>query len=262
MQFPTQIAAGFSLAAVIAALAQRLRLLTASGALAAAFVGGCVFGFGGWAASAPLLVFFATSNLLGRYKKAVKTARSMEKSGPRDAFQVLANGAVASGLIVCYAVHEWRSPILLVAFAASLAEANADTWATEIGSAVRGKAWNILTLSPVTPGRSGGVTLPGTLAALGGSFAIALVSMPLFHARHAHATVCLVALSGFLGSLIDSIIGASLQAGYRNNKGEYAESEIEGYRHVRGIHFIGNNAVNAIGTASAALIAMLLTLLS
>ncbi|HEY3332483.1 MAG TPA: DUF92 domain-containing protein [Capsulimonadaceae bacterium] len=250
-----QLITGVCFAATIAIVAYRLGLLSPSGAFAAIVVGACAFGVGGWRAAAPLLTFFATSNLLARYKRKVKHNREVEKSGPRDAQQVLANGGIAAVAIVAEALWPDHARICNVAFVAALAEANADTWATEIGSASRGPARLITTLRPVPPGRSGGVTVPGTLAALAGSAVVALSALPLLGTDASRSLVA-VTLCGFAGSLIDSFLGATLQARYSSVDDHYAESPRIGFTLAGGLAWVRNDMVNLIGTLSASLFAI------
>ena len=85
------------------------------------------------------------------------------KAGPRDAWQVLANGGVATAAIVA------GGPLGVAAFAGAYAAANADTWGTEIGMLARQAPRSILTGKPLATGISGGVTLVGTLAEAAGA---------------------------------------------------------------------------------------------
>jgi uncharacterized protein (TIGR00297 family) len=146
----------------------------------------------------------------------------------RSASQVMANLGVA-GLIVVVAPAAW--PVLALA---ALAEAAADTCSSEIGMAFPGKTVLITTWRSVPPGMDGGVSLFGTAAALlaagvvaGAGRALGLVPT--------HLLVAIV-LAGFLGSLVDSLLGALLER--------------------RG--WLNNDAVNLLGTATAVGIAWVL----
>src|SRR5207248_1511948 len=89
---------GLFLSGMIAALAWRRGSLSPSGALAAVATGAIIYVGGGAVWFAALIVFFATSTLLGRVSAARKAVikREFEKGDTRDAFQVLANGGVAA----------------------------------------------------------------------------------------------------------------------------------------------------------------------
>ncbi len=143
----------------------------------------------------------------------------------RSASQVMANLGVA-GLMVALAPKLW--PVLALA---ALAEAAADTCSSEIGMAFPGKTVLITTWKPVAPGIDGGVTLLGTMAAL---IAASVVAFPAWVLGLAtiHFMVVVIA-AGFVGSLVDSLLGALLER--------------------RG--WLNNDAVNLLGTATATAIA-------
>ncbi|MCA9091676.1 MAG: DUF92 domain-containing protein, partial [Planctomycetaceae bacterium] len=59
-----EIGIAFGAAALIAGSAWRVRMLTVSGAVAAAVLGGTVTAAGGWSWGIVLIVFFVTSSIL------------------------------------------------------------------------------------------------------------------------------------------------------------------------------------------------------
>ncbi len=234
---------GLALAGAVAALAHRAHVLTRSGAFAAWAVGTVVFGIGGWWASAALLTFFVSSSLLSRWRRRQKESLGYEKGGRRDAGQVLANGGVAA---LCLLLP-LGTPNALPLFLAALAAANADTWATEIGSAVGGRPYDLRTGRQADAGTSGAVSLPGTLAALLGLFA------------GSPKAFAVVTLAGFGGALCDSLFGAAVQAQWRDpgHPGRWTEQPQAGSPQ-RGVRGVGNDAVNWLCTLSGAgLVALL-----
>src|SRR5437016_1282237 len=87
---------GFVLAGVITALAFRGRALSGGGAIAAVAVGTLAV-TAGWTWGVVLIAYFVSSAFLSRFgasRKERVTAGRLEKAGPRDATQVLANGGV------------------------------------------------------------------------------------------------------------------------------------------------------------------------
>ncbi|HEY3313428.1 MAG TPA: DUF92 domain-containing protein [Anaerolineales bacterium] len=211
-----QIFAGFFLAAIIAFAAFRVHSLSRSGALAAMLVGTVIFGIGGWQWALLLLAFFITSTALTRAFKQRKTGLSekFSKGGQRDAGQVLGNGGLATlfaGLHYFFPTAPW----VWLAFAACLAAVNADTWSTELG--VLNPHPPRMITNPgrvVEKGTSGGISVIGTLAALAGSALIGLLAV-LFPPAPVYWTLGVwVTLAGFLGSLFDSLLGATVQAIY------------------------------------------------
>jgi uncharacterized protein (TIGR00297 family) len=211
-----QLLAGFLLALLIAFLAYRAHSLSRSGALAAVLVGTVIFGVGGWQWAVLLLTFFISSSGLTRAFKRRKRGLSekFSKGGQRDAGQVLGNGGLA---MLFAALHYFfpTAPWVWLAFAASLAAVNADTWATELGVLNPNPPRMITDLRKVVEkGTSGGISWIGTLASLAGSGLIGLLAALLAPQPLSPLIGLWVTLAGLLGSLFDSFLGASVQAIY------------------------------------------------
>jgi uncharacterized protein (TIGR00297 family) len=244
-----QICLGISLAAAVAAAAYRASALTRSGAWAAWAVGAVALGVGGWGAAGALLAFFVTSTILSRWRKTRKEALGYEKGGRRDAGQVLANGGIAA---VCVLLTWAGIKEGMLLFLAALAAANADTWATEIGSALGGRPVSIRTGKKVPAGASGAVSLPGTIAALAGAALLGLFA-------GGWTAGAIVTAAGFGGALFDSLLGATVQAQWRDPAAsERWTEQPQSEPPERGWRWIGNDGVNLFCTlASAALAALL-----
>jgi uncharacterized protein (TIGR00297 family) len=210
-----QVLLGFILGAGTALLAWRLGVLSPSGALAAALTGGLVFGLGGIPWAILLLLFFITSSGLSHLSRQRKTslAEKFSKGSRRDWGQVAANGGLATLLVLLHGLlpeQDW----IWAAYAGSLAAVNADTWATELGVLSR-KAPRLLTTGKVVErGTSGGVSLAGTLAALGGATLLGLAAGLLAPVKGGWSVWLAASLGGLAGSLFDSWLGASVQAIY------------------------------------------------
>lgn len=208
-------AAGLAGSVGIAWLAARQGALTPGGALAAVVIGTTTIAAGGLAPGASLIAFFTSSTAwsrVGRKRKAV-LADVWEKGDRRDAGQVLANGGVACACLVVSAFAKSRAAP--AGAAAALASAAADTWATELGSLARSPARLITTGAVVPRGTSGAITVPGCIAALaGGAFTAAWFwSREVDRAARTQRVVS-TAISGLFGSLVDSLLGATLQGRY------------------------------------------------
>lgn len=265
---PLQFLLGCLLAVVIALIAFRLKTLNRSGVWAAVILGTVVFSLGGLAHALLLIAFFITSSGLSRLFRRRKEAvdEKFSKGSSRDAYQVLANGG-AAGLLVLLQLAlpdaAWVWPV----FAASLAAANADTWATELGVLNPTPPRLITSLKPVARGTSGGISLGGTLAALAGSGLIGLLAVILRPGQQPLLTLGIISLSGLIGSFVDSLLGATLQAIYYCPA---CQKETERHplhlcgsptRLVRGLKWLNNDWVNACCTISAAAAAAALTAL-
>jgi uncharacterized protein (TIGR00297 family) len=262
-----QIAAGLGLSAIVAWLAYRRRALTRSGAWGAVLTGTAIFGFGGLDWGLLLIAFFVSSSLLTRYKEAAKAemAEQFAKGGPRDVWQALANGGIAALIAVMYGVTGAAHLPLLFAFVGAIAEANADTWATELGVLSHETPRLITTRESVAPGASGGVTWDGTGAAMAAAALIGgLAALFEYVGRMPLNMVVMLlplgALAGVIGSLADSVLGATVQGIYFCDAcGKETERELHRCgnrtRLLRGWRALNNDWVNLIGTLVGAAVA-------
>jgi uncharacterized protein (TIGR00297 family) len=197
----------FAAAGAIAGLAYLLQMLTVGGGIAATFIGGtAVLAGRGWITL--LLFFFITSSVLSRWRaaeRARKVKGALAKGARRDAVQVLANGLVfaTAAMLSTYGnVDAWRA-----IGAGAIATATADTWSTEIGTVIGGTPRMITTGRVVQPGTSGGVTIAGFVSAFTGSVLAAVVASMMDWRTPVHAVV----VGGVVGSLVDSLLGATVQ---------------------------------------------------
>jgi uncharacterized protein (TIGR00297 family) len=262
-----QIVAGFVLSALIAWLAYRRAALTTSGVVGALLTGTAIFGFGGLDWGLLLIVFFVSSSLLTRYKEEAKTqvAEQFAKGGPRDIWQALANGGLAALIALVFGLTGAMHVPLLFAFVGAMAEANADTWATELGVLSGETPRLITTRKPVAPGTSGGVTWDGTGSALMGAMLIGGLAALLrwLGGTPIGLAVMLLpvgALAGVVGSLVDSLLGATAQGIYYCDAcGKETERELHRCgnrtRLIRGWRALNNDWVNLIGTLVGAMVA-------
>jgi uncharacterized protein (TIGR00297 family) len=271
-----QFGFGTLLAILISFTAWRLKLLSNSGMVAAGIMGMLVFGLGGLAWASLLIGFFVVSSLFSRLSRNRKSFldEKYAKGSRRDAWQVIANGGVATIILVittiqrevlgcsitCFASNGWA----FLAFAGSLAAANADTWATELG-VLSGTAPRLITTGRRVPfGTSGAISMTGNLASLAGALFIAgLSALPwtgIPHPLEWQMVVLLVTLAGLTGSFIDSMLGATLQAIYHcpacNKESEKHPFHSCGTptRQIRGLSWLDNDLVNLICTLSGAII--------
>jgi len=182
------------------------------------------------------LLAFAVTRAGRKKKERLGTA---ERRIGRSAGQVAANLGVAA-LVASGPVQSWlldshwtprstASQGMLFALAlAALAEAAADTAASEIGQVLGDRPWMITSFKVVDPGRDGAISVAGTLAGL---LAAAIVAWTGMWALRGDRGLFWVSLGGgAFGLFFDSFLGATLE--------ERA--------------WLNNDAVNFLSTASAA----------
>lgn len=263
---------GFIFAALIAFAAYRAHSLSRSGAWGAFLEGSIIFGLGGWQWAVLLMAFFVSSSVLTRMfgKQKASLNEKYDKGGVRDIGQVLANGAIASifaGLHFFFPGEAWTWMMC----AASLAAVNADTWATELGVFNPTPPRLISTWKVVEKGTSGGISLVGILAASGGAALIALFAsllggsaLPTEVLPLPMLVFAIITLAGVLGSLFDSLLGATVQAIYHcpqcNKETERHPLHTCGTstRQVHGWSWLNNDRVNLGCATMGALIGLIL----
>lgn len=199
---------------VFSFFAVRMNLLTAMGALTASIIGLLIFFSFGISGIGLLGIFFITSSLLSLVKndRKRKAEDVAAKNHKRDVVQVLANGGVPMlvALLPILNISVDKSILLL---AISLASANADTWASEIGTLSKRKPRLLLNFRQVETGKSGAVSLLGTLGAIGGSFLIGISTFIFFSVSFYE--VIFITIVGFIGHVVDSFLGATIQLTYQ-----------------------------------------------
>ena len=270
MSSPAQLLLGLALGAAMAVGGYWRGALSRSGAVAAAIVGTLIFGLGGWAWGILLVAFFVTSSALSAYnprRKATIAEEKFDKGSRRDVGQVLANGGWAA-LLALLAWAQPESPWLFPAIVGALATVTADTWATELGTLSATPPRLITTGRPVPAGTSGGLSLIGTLASIGGGLMIGSLAAALAALGGAPALrldpqwlPLIGAVGGLAGSLTDSLLGATVQRIYFCPR---CHSETERAIHrcgtatqpLRGWPWMDNDAVNFLASAIGSLVAV------
>jgi uncharacterized protein (TIGR00297 family) len=237
-----------------------------------------------------MIVFFFSSSLLSKFKVEEKSQVTMDfekGSTKRDAMQVIANGLIPLLFVGGYAISEILSILLestvinhnpynpfFISVFAAFAVHNADTWATEIGILSKRTPRLITNLNlKVPPGTSGGVTTDGFFASILGGLLLALIylvatillspSLILFDKIIINAI--LIVIGGFIGSILDSLEGATIQGIFYCN---HCNKETESNPHPRcgnkttlkrGNIWISNDFVNLSSALIVTLTVFLIT---
>ena len=269
---PLRILYGLLLSGIIGGLAYWRGSLTASGWLGAVITGTSTFGFGGLSWGLLLITFFISSSLLSHYKQHLKSQRvgaAFAKGSQRDLAQALANGGIASLIALLYAFLHQPS-VFYAAYIGVLATVTADTWATELGVLSTAAPRLVTSGRVVAPGTSGGITLFGTSAAAGGGFVIGLAALVFDTLGQWYGGISLSPnwwlpliglISGLGGALIDSLLGATVQAMYRSPDGKQTERRrgADGQPNavLRGWGWMNNDLVNLISSIGGSAISVI-----
>lgn len=216
--------------AIFAMMALRMRSVTRGGAVAGSLISITIYvctGAAGFAALGTVFLLTLIATRIGSARKQ-QLGMAQDRHG-RRASQILANLIVATA---CSAMAvAWGRPWLLVCMVAALAEAAADTVASECGEASSNRVYLVTSFERVAVGTDGGISAVGTLA---GTSAAAIVVWVCCSLRliPGHGAV-LAAGAAVIATFFDSLLGATLQR--------------------RG--WLSNSAVNLVSTLAAAGIA-------
>lgn len=248
--------------AFIAIASYVTKQLTLGGSIAAFLVGFIPTWILGFGALVSFMLFFISAGVLGKLAKRMGASnpdKIQKKGGCRDSIQVFANGGMALLCAIIYAFAP--SPITLVMFGAGIGEAASDTFAGEVGILSKSKPVFIITGKPMKPGLSGAVSGLGTASGMLGAVLIGLCWMgsflPLTLTSVFYASV--VSIGSFFGCIMDSVLGATVQAHYYDEEKDLLTEhpEVEGKKLplVRGIRWIDNDVVNLMSNVIAVMLA-------
>lgn len=246
--------------AIFAAASGYFQLLKPSGAFAAFLTGMSIWAGFGLNGLILMGIFFLTSSLLSRYKSKVKEhlGELHEKGSARDWAQVVANGGTAAIAGLAHFISP--DPVWVIVLAISIASANADTWASELGVLSRQQPVSIKSFKRVPRGTSGAISGFGTAASAAGSLLIALTGGYLF--GEGAGWILSVFLLGVTGALLDTLFGAYIQAGFKCANCSLLTEKLTHCtlptKQVSGFIRINNDVVNFISCFTAAIMGMAL----
>ncbi|PKA47499.1 hypothetical protein AXF42_Ash020669 [Apostasia shenzhenica] len=264
----------------IAKSAFRRKSLSKSGALVG-FLVMAIHLSAGYRFGALILVFFFTSSLLTKLGEEKKRSvdESFKEGGQRNWVQVLANSGIATILVMLIAAKTgWEDkcldrndsiPItgLIGGVIGHYACCNGDTWSSEIGLLSNAQPILITTFKKVRKGTNGAVSIEGLVAAAIAGLVIGLtfvmiglltVACPVDVAWRQFLVVPIATVAGLFGSLIDSLLGATLQfSGYCTLRKKVVGRRTPTVIHISGVELLDNNAVNAVSVLVTTLLTSL-----
>ncbi len=207
----------FLLFFLLAGLTVLTRLLNKPAAASGALIAWVIWLGTGVTGVVLLGLFFLCGAGATRWKRSVKhkwTNTVSKKGADRKASQVWANGGIAAlaGLsgFLFPEIREWT----LVIVSATMAAACSDTLSSELGTIYGRNFFNSISGKPDQRGADGVVSLEGLVFGLVGAGLIALVYGIL---QILDSTVLVIWISGIIGNLSDSFLGAAFQRKGRLN---------------------------------------------
>ena len=207
--------------------------------------------FGGLTSFIILVVVFLGSIIAKLFHKN-------KKSNKRKLIQIISNVGIGALSLIIYKFTS--NDLYLLIYASVMAESLADTLASDIGVLSKNEPINILTLKKGERGLSGNISFLGLTSALIGSLLIGTIYY--IGMDKSITSFIIIILSGFLGSLIDSILGASIQVKYKCTKckkiTERKEHCGKKTNYYKGIKWIDNNLVNLLSNAIVFIILLII----
>ncbi|XP_041978875.1 transmembrane protein 19 isoform X2 [Aricia agestis] len=220
-----------------------------------------------------LIVFFLSSSKATKYGSHLKRKfeEDFKEGGQRTWVQVLCNGGMATQLGILYLLDigaceipinflmDYRASWLSIGVLGTFACCNGDTWASELGTVLsNGDPILITTWKRVPKGTNGGISLIGTIVSTLGGLVIGIshyLTLVYFSDRSMYMyappqwpIILFGALGGFLGSLIDSILGATLQYSGIDKDGKIVSHSSLAVKHISGRNILDNHSVNMLST--------------
>ena len=204
-------------------LSQLFGIFDLKGGIGAAVIGGIIVFSTDIEWLSLMLIFAIASFIVTRmwfsYKKNMQEQEG--KHGERGVSNVFYAGLI--GVIIAVASAFSNSLHLsgvhfFELFAVSFAVITSDTFASEVG-VIDSNVRLITNMQKVSPGTNGGISLTGTVASIIGALIIGVSFSLLAYEHFVLYKVLFITAMGFLGNLVDSLLGATLERAGRLTKG-------------------------------------------
>lgn len=254
--------------------------LNLSGALLAVIVG-FIISVASYAFFACLFTFFVTSTILTKWKsqRKMQVEENYKVGGQRNAMQVFCNGGIAVIISLLYMSEvgcserpvdfskDYTAAVLITSLIGSFACCNGDTWSSEVGTAIGSDSPRLITNFRKVPiGTNGGVTIAGTIAAAIGGLIIGvaylfserlLIDPAMLTASYPPQwpILWLAMFSGLFGSIVDSLLGATLQySGFCLLRKKVVSEDSSTSKYICGKNVLNNHQVNLISSLIMAIL--------
>ncbi|KAI3754274.1 hypothetical protein L1987_54054 [Smallanthus sonchifolius] len=219
---------------------------------------------------AMLLAFFFTSSKLTKLGEDRKRSvdADFKAGGQRNWIQVFSNSGIATVLVIAFwklkssqdICLDSRESYIITSIVGGIIGhyscSNGDTWSSELGVLSDEQPRLITTFKVVRRGTNGGVTKAGlqAAAAAGAVIGLAFVLPGIFTKSCRNdafvkqlLVIPLSALAGLTGSLIDSLLGATLQfSGFCSVRNKVVSKPGPTVKRISGLSILDNNAVNVV----------------
>ncbi|XP_075978155.1 transmembrane protein 19 [Anticarsia gemmatalis] len=257
---------------LVATHGYKKKSITISGALLGSAIA-FVITLSNYSFLACLITFFISSSRATKVRTHLKRKleADFKEGGQRNWVQVLCNGGMAAQLALLYLLdvgaseqpidfmRDYRASWLSMGILGVFAACNGDTWASELGTVFSNSdPYLVTTFKRVPKGTNGGVSVVGTLFSTFGGLLVGFSQyLTLYYfsertlwnyAPPQWPIILLGAFSGFLGSFIDSLMGATLQYSGVSKEGQIVTHSSLSVKHISGRNILDNNSVNLITT--------------
>lgn len=273
---PTRWLAATLIPLAFAAWGLKRKSINKTGALFGLLVA-FIFTLASYAFLVDLIVFFVTSSKATKYKQRFKNKidESFKEGSQRNWIQGLCNCGMAAQLAVFYLFDsgsgerpvdfstDFGSSWLSLGIMGSLACANADTWASELGTVLSKQDPFLITNGKRVPkGVNGGVSWAGLFLSFVGGAVVGIGHFLVLYFCSIPPTslpqwkiIPIAGIAGLVGSIIDSLLGATLQySGVNKKSGMIVETPGPGVEYICGCRVLDNNSVNFLSTILTGLI--------
>lgn len=234
MLFPElwmELTAVLALSLLLSFLAYRMGLLTKSGCISAAAMGLIIGGCGSLTWLMLLIVF----TLLGFAATLIGLSRKREK-GLQEGTHGERGWKNVVGVAIPCCIFAFINLLtqdsyyyyMTIGYISSIAVAAADTTASELGTR-DDRVYLITTFKRVEPGTDGGISPFGTMVSFLAAVVVTLIGWGVINQSFDDILILVPMISGFIGCLLDSVVGATLETwGYVNKYGNNCLTGIAG----------------------------------